>query len=64
MIPAGLIQFEASLWLWIFAAIRPGAAFLVAPLFGAPSVPMQLRLVVAMALGTVSYTHLRAHETG
>lgn len=51
MIPAGLIQFEASLWLWIFAAIRPGAAFLVAPLFGAPSVPMQLRLVVAMALG-------------
>lgn len=51
MIPAGLIQFEASLWLWIFAAIRPGAAFLVAPLFGAPGVPMQLRLVVAMALG-------------
>ena len=51
MIPPGLIQFEASLWLWIFAAIRPGAAFLVAPLFGAPGVPMQLRLVVAMALG-------------
>ena len=51
MIPAGLIQFEGSLWLWIFAAIRPGAAFMVAPLFGAPSVPLQLRLVVAMALG-------------
>lgn len=51
MIPAGLIQFEASLWLWIFAAIRPGAAFMVAPLFGAPGVPMQLRFVVAMALG-------------
>lgn len=51
MIPAGLIQFEASLWLWIFAAIRPGAAFMVAPLFGAPGVPMQLRLVVSLALG-------------
>lgn len=51
MIPAGLIQFESSLWLWIFAAIRPGAAFIVAPLFGAPSVPLQLRFVVALALG-------------
>lgn len=51
MIPAGLIAFEGSLWLWIFAAIRPGAAFLIAPLFGAPSVPLQLRFVVALALG-------------
>lgn len=51
MIPTGLIDLEASLWLWIFATIRPGAAFLIAPLFGAPGVPVQLRLVVAMALG-------------
>jgi len=51
MIPAGLTAFEGSLWLWIFAAIRPGAAFLIAPLFGAPAVPVQLRLVVALALG-------------
>lgn len=51
MIPAGLVVFEGSLWLWIFAAIRPGAAFLIAPLFGAPAVPLQLRFIVALALG-------------
>lgn len=51
MIPAGLASLEGSLWLWIFAAIRPGAAFLIAPLFGAPAVSVQLRFVVALALG-------------
>jgi flagellar biosynthetic protein FliR len=31
--------------------IRPGAAFLAAPVFGATNVPVQLRLVIALAVG-------------
>ncbi len=42
---------EGQLLLWLFAAIRPGAAFLAAPVFGAPSVPVQLRLVIALGIG-------------
>ncbi len=42
---------EGQLLLWFFAAIRPGAAFLAAPVFGAPSVPVQLRLVIAFGIG-------------
>lgn len=51
MIPAGFAGVEAQLWLWLVAMIRPGAAFLAAPVFGAAFVPVQLRLVVALALG-------------
>jgi flagellar biosynthetic protein FliR len=35
MIPAGFAGVEAQLWLWMVAMIRPGAAFLAAPVFGA-----------------------------
>jgi flagellar biosynthetic protein FliR len=31
--------------------IRPGAAFVAAPVFGSQSVPVQLRLIVALAIG-------------
>jgi flagellar biosynthetic protein FliR len=51
MIPAGFAGVEAQLWLWMVAMIRPGAAFLVAPVFGASFVPVQLRLIVALAIG-------------
>jgi flagellar biosynthesis protein FliR len=51
MIPAGFAGVEAQLWLWMVAMIRPGAAFLAAPVFGAAFVPVQLRLVVALAIG-------------
>ena len=51
MIPAGFAGVEAQLWLWMVAMIRPGAAFLAAPVFSAPSVPVQLRLIVALAVG-------------
>lgn len=51
MMPAGLIGIEAQLWVWLVAMIRPGAAFIVAPVFGAQSVPLQLRLIVALAVG-------------
>jgi flagellar biosynthesis protein FliR len=42
---------EAQLWLWLVAMLRPGAAFIAAPLFGAEQVPVQLRLIVALAVG-------------
>ncbi len=46
-----LAALEAQLWLWMIAMLRPGAAFLAAPVFGSPTVPMQLRLVVSLAIG-------------
>lgn len=51
MIPAGFAGVEAHLWLWMVAMIRPGAAFLAAPVFGASFVPVQLRLIIALAIG-------------
>ncbi len=51
MIPEGFVGIEAQLWVWMVAMIRPGAAFVAAPIFGANSVPVQLRLVVALAVG-------------
>ena len=35
----------------MLASIRPGAAFLAAPVFGAPQVPVLLRFVLALAVG-------------
>ena len=35
----------------MLASIRPGAAFLAAPVFGAPQVPLLLRFVLAVAVG-------------
>lgn len=49
--PPGFAGVEEQLWLWMVAMVRPGAAFLVAPIFGAPFVPVQLRLIVALAIG-------------
>jgi flagellar biosynthesis protein FliR len=51
MIPAAFAGVEAQLWLWMVAMIRPGAAFLAAPVFGASFVPVQLRLIIALAIG-------------
>src|SRR3546814_232804 len=51
MTPADIPNVEAMLQLWMLAMIRPGAAFLAAPVFGAANVPVQLRLVIALAVG-------------
>jgi flagellar biosynthesis protein FliR len=51
MMPTGLAGLEQQLLVWLFASIRPGAAFLAAPVFGSPSVPIQLRLVIALGIG-------------
>jgi len=47
----GFGDVEAQLWMLLFVMIRAGAAMLVAPIFGASSVPVQLRIVLAGALG-------------
>jgi flagellar biosynthetic protein FliR len=49
--PEGFAGLEAQMWLWAVAMIRPGACFLAAPIFGASFVPIQLRMIVALAVG-------------
>jgi len=49
--PADIPNIEAMLQLWMLGMIRPGAAFIAAPVFGAANVPVQLRLVIALAVG-------------
>lgn len=51
MIAPGFAGVEAQLWLWLIAMIRPGAAFIAAPVFGAPAVPVHLRLILSLAVG-------------
>ena len=51
MIAPGFSGLEEQLWLWLFAMIRPGAAFFAAPVTGARVVPVQLRLIVSLAIG-------------
>jgi flagellar biosynthesis protein FliR len=54
MIPAGFENVEQQLLVWMLAMIRPGAAFLAAPMFGAGAVPVQLRLILALSIGIPS----------
>ncbi len=51
LIPDGFGGVEAQLWQWMVLMIRPGAAFLVAPLFSARNLPLQIRLILALAIG-------------
>lgn len=62
----GFPGLEDRLWLWLVAMIRPGAAFVAAPVFGASFVPVQLRLVVALAVGiaALNAVHFTLPEAG
>lgn len=51
MFAPGFAGIETQLWIWLIAMIRPGAAFLAAPIFGARSVPVQVRMIVSLGLG-------------
>jgi len=51
MIAPGFAGVEAQLWIWLLAMIRPGAAFIAAPIFGAAAVPVQLRIILSLAIG-------------
>jgi flagellar biosynthesis protein FliR len=56
VIPTTYSDLEHQLLVWLFSAIRPGAAFLAAPVFGAPGVPVQCRLVIAFAIGVSAFS--------
>jgi flagellar biosynthesis protein FliR len=51
VIPSGFAGVEQQLLLWMLAMIRPAAAFIAAPMFSAPQVPVQLRVILALAIG-------------
>ena len=46
----GLGTLEAQLWQLMFVMVRIGAALVAAPIFGARSVPVQVRIVLAAAV--------------
>ncbi len=50
MIPDGFASIEPQLLAWALGMIRPGAAMLVAPIFGSAIVPVQLRIILAFAI--------------
>lgn len=49
--PEGFAGLEQQLLVWMVAMLRPGAAFFAAPLTGSSQVPVQLRLVISLAIG-------------
>jgi flagellar biosynthetic protein FliR len=51
LIAPGFAGVETQLWIWLIAMIRPGAAFVAAPIFGAQGVPVQIRLILSLAVG-------------
>jgi flagellar biosynthesis protein FliR len=51
VIAPGFAELQNQLLVWMVAGLRPGAAFLAAPVFGQAAVPVQLRLLVALAIG-------------
>lgn len=54
MIAPGFADVEAQMWLWMMAMIRPGAAMVVTPIFGAANVPIQVRIILAFMIGMVA----------
>ena len=54
MIPTEFAGVETQLLIWFLAMIRPGAAFLAAPLFGSTAVPLQVRIILSLAVGIPS----------
>jgi flagellar biosynthesis protein FliR len=42
---------EGQLLVWALAMLRPGAALFAAPLFGASAVPVQVRIILSLAVG-------------
>ena len=54
MIAPGFAEFEGQMWMWLMAMIRPSAAMVVAPIFGAANVPVQVRILLAFMIGMVA----------
>jgi flagellar biosynthesis protein FliR len=53
MLGLGIPDVEVSLWTLLFVMVRVGAAFVAAPVFGAVGVPVQVRIVLAGAIGVL-----------
>lgn len=54
MNPLGFgLSIEPQLWALIFVMIRIGAAFIAAPVFGAVSVPVMVRITLSSAIGVL-----------
>ncbi len=51
---------EAMMQVGLVAMVRPGAAMLAAPFFGAANIPLQLRFVLALALGIPAFSIVEA----
>lgn len=47
---------QGQLLLWFLAMIRPGAAMLAAPVLGASAVPLQVRILLSLAVGIPAAT--------
>lgn len=47
------LSIEPQLWALLFVMVRVGAAFVAAPVFGNVSVPLQVRVVLAGAIGVL-----------
>jgi flagellar biosynthesis protein FliR len=56
VIPAEFAGIETQLLVWFMAMIRPSAAFLAAPVFGSAAIPLQVRIIVSLAVGIPSAT--------
>lgn len=54
MIAPGFADVEGQIWIWMLAMIRPSAAMVVAPIFGAANVPIQIRVIMAFMIGMVA----------
>ncbi|WP_109357459.1 flagellar biosynthetic protein FliR [Sphingorhabdus sp. EL138] len=54
MILSGFADVESQVWMWMMAMIRPGAAMVVTPVFGAANVPVQIRIILAFMIGMVA----------
>jgi flagellar biosynthetic protein FliR len=48
------LSIEPQLWTLIFTMVRVGAAFIAAPVFGAVSVPLNVRVALTGAIGVLS----------
>ena len=64
MLPIGLAGLEAQLWMFLIVMIRPGAAFLAAPVFGAQNVPVQVRVIISLAVGLPALAQVPADMPG
>lgn len=58
------LSIEPQLWALIFTMVRVGAAFIAAPVFGAVSVPLNVRVALTGAIGVLSMSAVPIQAPG